>query len=317
MAFHYPDHALAMDPAAAAAAAGVGAAVNPSFVPGGGGVGGPGGWEREKAAIAAHPLYERLLEAHVACLRVATPVDQLPRIDAQIAARPPPMAAAAAAGGAQSGGEELDLFMTHYVLLLCSFKEQLQQHVRVHAMEAVMACWELEQTLQSLTGASPGEGTGATMSDDEDNQVDSESNMFDGNEGSDGMGFGPLMLTEGERSLVERVRQELKHELKQGYREKLVDIREEIMRKRRAGKLPGDTASTLKAWWQAHSKWPYPTEEDKARLVQETGLQLKQINNWFINQRKRNWHSNPASSSSDKSKRKRSTAGDGNAEQSW
>ncbi|XP_062229405.1 homeobox protein knotted-1-like 11 isoform X2 [Phragmites australis] len=297
MAFHYPDHALAMNAAAA----------DPGFASGVGGVGGvgAGGWERDKAAIAAHPLYERLLEAHVACLRVATPVDQLPRIDAQIAARSPPMSAAAAAGGAHSGGEELDLFMTHYVLLLCSFKEQLQQHVRVHAMEAVMACWELEQTLQSLTGASPGEGTGATMSDDEDNQVDSESNMFDGNDGSDGMGFGPLMLTEGERSLVERVRQELKHELKQGYREKLVDIREEIMRKRRAGKLPGDTASTLKAWWQAHSKWPYPTEEDKARLVQETGLQLKQINNWFINQRKRNWHSNPASSSSDKSKRKR------------
>jgi hypothetical protein len=217
--------------------------------------------------------------------------------------------------GAPAGGEELDLFMTHYVLLLCSFKEQLQQHVRVHAMEAVMACWELEQTLQSLTGASPGEGTGATMSDDEDNPVDSESNMYEGNDVSDGMGFG--MLTEGERSLVERVRQELKHELKQGYREKLVDIREEILRKRRAGKLPGDTASTLKAWWQAHAKWPYPTEEDKARLVQETGLQLKQINNWFINQRKRNWHSNPTSSSSDKSKRKRNNAGDGNAEQSW
>nr|ACR34012.1 unknown [Zea mays] len=194
--------------------------------------------------------------------------------------------------------------MTHYVLLLCSFKEQLQQHVRVHAMEAVMGCWELEQSLQSLTGASPGEGTGATMSDDEDNQVDSEANMFDGNDGSDGMGFGPLMLTEGERSLVERVRQELKNELKQGYKEKLVDIREEIMRKRRAGKLPGDTASVLKAWWQAHSKWPYPTEDDKARLVQETGLQLKQINNWFINQRKRNWHSNPTSSG-EKTKKKR------------
>ncbi|XP_044386527.1 homeobox protein knotted-1-like 11 isoform X2 [Triticum aestivum] len=241
-----------------------------------------------------------LLEAHVACLRVTTPVDQLPRIAAQIAARAPPPVPPAVA---PAGGEELDLFMTHYVLLLCSFKEQLQQHVRVHALEAVMACWELEQTLQSLTGASPGEGTGATMSDDEDNPVDSESNMFDGNDVSDGMGFG--MLTEGERSLVERVRQELKHELKQGYREKLVDIREKMLRKRRAGKLPGDTASTLKAWWQAHAKWPYPTEEDKARLVQETGLQLKQINNWFINQRKRNWHSNPTSSSSDKSKRKR------------
>lgn len=44
------------------------------------------------------------------------------------------------------------LMQTHYVLLLSSFKEQLQQHVRVHAMEAVMACWELEQSLQSLTG---------------------------------------------------------------------------------------------------------------------------------------------------------------------
>lgn len=46
------------------------------------------------------------------------------------------------------------LIQTHYVLLLCSFKDQLQQHVKVHAMEAVMACWELEQSLQSLTGLS-------------------------------------------------------------------------------------------------------------------------------------------------------------------
>ncbi|XP_028070051.1 uncharacterized protein LOC114272527 isoform X3 [Camellia sinensis] len=65
---------------------------------------------------------------------------------------------------------------------------------------------------------------------------------------------------ERERSLMECVRQELKHELLQGYKEKLVDNREEILRKRRVGKLPGDTTSVLKAWWQSHSKWPYPTE---------------------------------------------------------
>ncbi|XP_044443496.1 homeobox protein knotted-1-like 11 [Triticum aestivum] len=102
--YHHQDHtaaALGMDPAAAAGNPGGG------FAPGLG-AGAPGGWEREKAAIEAHPLYERLLEAHVACLRVATPVDQLPRIDAQIAAcAPPPMTPAAA----PSGGEELDLFM--------------------------------------------------------------------------------------------------------------------------------------------------------------------------------------------------------------
>jgi len=46
-------------------------------------------------------------------------------------------------------------------------------------------------------------------------------------------------------------------------------------------------------------------EDEKAKLVEETGLQLKQINNWFINQRKRNWHSNSQSPTSLKSKRKR------------
>uniref|UniRef100_A0A7N0RAJ2 Uncharacterized protein n=1 Tax=Kalanchoe fedtschenkoi TaxID=63787 RepID=A0A7N0RAJ2_KALFE len=268
-------------------------------------------WEnaRYKAEVLSHPLYEQLLSAHVSCLRIATPVDQLPRIDAQLAQSQSVVAKYLAVGAGNLDDKELDQFMTNYVLLLCSFKEQLQQHVRVHAMEAVMACWELEQSLQTLTGVSPGEGTGETMSDDEDNHMDSNT-LFDGSlDSPDSMGFGPLILTDSERSLMERVRQELKHELKNGYKDKIVDIREEILRKRRAGKLPGDTTSQLKAWWKSHSKWPYPTEEDKARLVQETGLQLKQINNWFINQRKRNWHSNSSSSNSSKSKRK-SNAGE-------
>ncbi|XP_006659277.2 homeobox protein knotted-1-like 13 isoform X2 [Oryza brachyantha] len=294
---------------AAAAAAGVqqwmgGGGEDAVAAMGGAGEADAGGAARCKAEILGHPLYEQLLSAHVACLRIATPVDQLPRIDAQLAQSQGVVAKYSGLATAGDDGRELDQFMTHYVLLLCSFKEQLQQHVRVHAMEAVMACWELEQNLQSLTGASPGEGTGATMSDGEDDQADSEANMYDPSlDGADNMGFG--LPTESERSLMERVRQELKHELKQGYKEKLIDIREEILRKRRAGKLPGDTTSTLKAWWQSHAKWPYPTEEDKARLVQETGLQLKQINNWFINQRKRNWHSNPSTSSNVKTKRKR------------
>ncbi|RRT50340.1 hypothetical protein B296_00016763 [Ensete ventricosum] len=64
-------------------------------------------------------------------------------------------------------------------------------------------------------GVSPGEGTGATMSDDDDDD-DSETNLFDGSfDGPDSMGFGSLIPTETERSLIERVRQELKNELKQ------------------------------------------------------------------------------------------------------
>jgi len=153
-------------------------------------------------------------------------------------------------------------------------------------------------------GATLEEGTGATMSEDEDEPPMLEGALDMGSDGHDMMGFGPLLPTDSERSLMERVRQELKIELKQGFKSRIEDVREEILRKRRAGKLPGDTTSILKQWWQQHSKWPYPTEDDKAKLVEETGLQLKQINNWFINQRKRNWHNNSQTSTL-KSKRKR------------
>ncbi|MCO5566293.1 hypothetical protein L7F22_019969 [Adiantum nelumboides] len=226
---------------------------------------------RLKADISMHPLYDQLLAAHVACLRIATPVDQLPRIDAQIAQASQIVAKYAVLGhnhllvGEEK--DELDQFMAHYVLLLCTFKEQLQQHVRVHAMEAVMACWELEQSLLTLTGVSPGEGTGATMSDDEDDPGESDPSIYDtGFDGHDSGAFGPLIPTETERTLMERVRQELKSELKNGYKDRIVDVREEILRKRRAGKLPGDTTSVLKAWWHAHSKWPYPTVAEDTTL---------------------------------------------------
>ncbi|KAJ9173514.1 hypothetical protein P3X46_016637 [Hevea brasiliensis] len=264
-----------------------------------------------KAEIATHPLYEQLLAAHVSCLRVATPIDQLPLIDAQLSESQHLLRSYASHhnqyGRSLSSHErqDLDNFLAQYLIVLCSFKDQLQQHVRVHAVEAVMACREIENTLQALTGVSLCEGTGATMSDDEDDlEMDLSLDQSSG-DGHDLMGFGPLLPTESERSLMERVRQELKIELKQGFKSRIEDVREEILRKRRAGKLPGDTTIVLKNWWQQHSKWPYPTEDDKAKLVEETGLQLKQINNWFINQRKRNWHSNSQSVTSLKSKRKR------------
>ncbi|KAL3647230.1 Homeobox protein HD-1 [Castilleja foliolosa] len=261
-----------------------------------------------KAEIAAHPLYEQLLSAHVSCLRVATPIDQLPLIDAQLSQSHHLLRLYAQNNShslSHHQTQELDTFLAQYLVVLCSFKEQLHQHVRVHAVEAVMACREIEHNLLTLTGATLGEGTGAAMSDDEDElQMDFSFDQSGPND-HDLMGFGPLLPTESERSLMDRVRQELKLELKQGFKSRIEDVREEILRKRRAGKLPGDTTSVLKDWWQQHSKWPYPTEDDKAKLVEQTGLQLKQINNWFINQRKRNWHSSSQSTASLKSKRKR------------
>lgn len=76
--------------------------------------GGGDDWERAKckAEILGHPLYEQLLAAHVACLRIATPVDQLSRIDAQLSQSQQVLAKYSVLGNAQVVDEkELDQFM--------------------------------------------------------------------------------------------------------------------------------------------------------------------------------------------------------------
>lgn len=65
------------------------------------------------------------------------------------------------------------------------------------------------------SGATPEAGHGATMSEDDDD-YDSDYGAYEHNmDYNDTGGYGPLVPTETERSLMERVRQELKHELKQ------------------------------------------------------------------------------------------------------
>ena len=49
---------------------------------------------------------------------------------------------------------------------------------------------------------------------------------------------------------------------------------------------PTQTIELFK-WLDAHKLDPYPTDEDKRQLIQATGLKLNQINDWFINARRR------------------------------
>lgn len=81
---------------------------------GGGSSEGPVNWQtaRCKAEILSHPLYEQLLSAHVSCLRIATPVDQLPRIDAQLAQSQQVVAKYSAIGHGNLGNDrDLEQFM--------------------------------------------------------------------------------------------------------------------------------------------------------------------------------------------------------------
>ena len=45
----------------------------------------------------------------------------------------------------------------------------------------------------------------------------------------------------------------------------------------------------LRMWLYQNFKNPYPDEEEKAYIVEETRLTMEQVNNWFINARSRFW----------------------------
>lgn len=57
--------------------------------------------------------------------------------------------------------------------------------------------------------------------------------------------------------------------------------------KRRRGNLPKAVTAILRDWLSRHKKHPYPTEDEKLALAQQTNLTLNQISNWFINARRR------------------------------
>lgn len=54
--------------------------------------------------------------------------------------------------------------------------------------------------------------------------------------------------------------------------------------------LPEESTNLLKKWLLDHSVDPYPSKEEKNQLSDITGLSKKQIDQWFINARRRKMH---------------------------
>ncbi|CAH1263025.1 PKNOX2 [Branchiostoma lanceolatum] len=60
--------------------------------------------------------------------------------------------------------------------------------------------------------------------------------------------------------------------------------------KRRNGKrgiLPKQATDVMRSWLFQHIVHPYPTEDEKRAIANQTNLTLLQVNNWFINARRR------------------------------
>ncbi|XP_025192791.1 homeobox protein PKNOX2-like isoform X2 [Melanaphis sacchari] len=58
-------------------------------------------------------------------------------------------------------------------------------------------------------------------------------------------------------------------------------------RQQKRGILPKQATSVMRSWLFQHLIHPYPTEDEKKIIAAQTNLTLLQVNNWFINARRR------------------------------
>jgi hypothetical protein len=59
----------------------------------------------------------------------------------------------------------------------------------------------------------------------------------------------------------------------------------------RSNSLKSHVVDYLKVWIMSpeHISHPYPTEKEKVQIISDTGIELKKLNNWFVNNRIRYW----------------------------
>ena len=68
-------------------------------------------------------------------------------------------------------------------------------------------------------------------------------------------------------------------------------LKAKATQQRKATTLPTETVEYLKNWMMSpeHINHPYPTEREKAQIMADTGIGVKPLTNWFVNNRKRYW----------------------------
>ncbi|CAN6181141.1 unnamed protein product [Urochloa humidicola] len=229
--------------------------------------------EAIKAKIVAHPQYSALLAAYLDCQKVGAPPDVMERLTAMAAkldARPP--------GRHEARDPELDQFMEAYCNMLVKYREELTRPID----EFMEFLKRVEAQLDSIAGAAAGGSSAAARLCLTDGKSEGVGSSEDDMDPSGRENEPPEIDPRAEDK-------ELKYQLLKKYSGYLSSLRQEFSKKKKKGKLPKEARQKLLHWWELHYKWPYPSETEKIALAESTGLDQKQINNWFINQRKRHW----------------------------
>ncbi|GAV83443.1 ELK domain-containing protein/KNOX1 domain-containing protein/KNOX2 domain-containing protein/Homeobox_KN domain-containing protein [Cephalotus follicularis] len=221
-----------------------------------------------KTQISNHPLYPNLVSAYIECQKVGAAQEMASFIE-EIGRKNTLMSTSGEIGT----DPELDDFMESYCEVLHSYKQELSKRLN----EATTFLSNMESQLSNLCN-------GILI-----RSLDYRSEEAAGTSEEE-LSCGELEASESKESSGARLAErDLKGMLLCKYSGYLSSLRKDFLKKRKKGKLPKDARMTLLDWWNSHYRWPYPTEADKVKLSEVTGLDQKQINNWFINQRKRYW----------------------------
>ncbi|KAK9136693.1 hypothetical protein Sjap_007287 [Stephania japonica] len=224
-----------------------------------------------KTQISTHPLYPNLVSAYIQCRKVGAPPDMATLLEEIVVSRGSRSYSSSTITTEIGADPDLDNFMESYCKALMRLKEQVSGPFE----EATTFLTEIETQLTNLC---KGLVVSATSADEAAGSSEEE------------LSCGEMEGLENQEFSVPRPGdQELKEILLRKYSGYISSLKKEFLKKRKKGKLPKDSRSMLLDWWNSHYRWPYPTEEEKMKLAERTGLDQKQINNWFINQRKRHW----------------------------
>ncbi|XP_043707907.1 homeotic protein knotted-1-like [Telopea speciosissima] len=227
--------------------------------------------EAIKAKIVAHPQYSNLLEAYMECQKIGAPPEVVAKLTAVLREFETRQRSYVINRDSSSTDPELDQFMEAYYDMLVKYREELMKPIQ----EAMEFMQRVEAQLTTLT-----HGPVRILTSDEKCEGVGSSEEDQDNSG------GEMETPEIDPRSEDR---ELKNHLLKKYSGYLSSLKQELSKKKKKGKLPKDARQKLLNWWELHYKWPYPSETEKVALAESTGLDQKQINNWFINQRKRHW----------------------------
>ncbi|TKY74937.1 Homeobox protein knotted- 2 [Spatholobus suberectus] len=247
--------------------------------------------EAIKAKIIAHPHYFNLLEVYMDCQKVGAPPEVVARLAAvrqDFEARQRSLVRSREI----CKDPELDQFMEAYYDMLVKYREELTRPIK----EAMDFMRRIETQLNTLCngtvrifsafrGAIGGCCIIFFSIHTHHCRDDTCENIGSSEEDQDNSG-GETEFAEIDPRAEDR---ELKSNLLRKYSGYLSSLKQELSKKKKKGKLPKEARQKLLNWWELHYKWPYPSESEKMALAEATGLDQKQINNWFINQRKRHW----------------------------